>query len=149
MRTGMDELDFIVPKSRRRKSADTQTRSLFEEQSPPKLLPKKRPPFRHESDTSEAASDRIAPSFRGNMATCYQSIVSSAPQGCTRKQIADWHFEGKQNYVTGPVDRLLKEHRVYEIPEKNPDGTIARRDDGSIIPQRLDGSALLLPVRAS
>lgn len=101
-------------------------------------------PHQLSSATSYEASRKISPVFAGNKKTCLNAIASAGNRGITRKQIAEAYFEGKQNYVTGPVAVLIEEHLVFEDPMRDRWGAIVQRPDGSPMPRRVDGSAVLL-----
>lgn len=134
--------------SRKAKHHDSESGDLF---SQPAEIPREkdaRVPFQESSSSSKAGADKARPSFAGNKATCYNAILTAAGRGgTTRKEIAADHFEHMQNYVTGPVAQLIEEKWVYEEPLRRPDGVIERREDGSIVSRRIDGSAVLLPVK--
>jgi hypothetical protein len=100
--------------------------------------------------TSRDAAERVDPLFSGNRLTCFRAITAAHMSGgTTRKQMADRFFEGKQNYVTGPVAVLMDAGWVYEEPARDRFGAIVTRTDPNtgeqiIVPRRIDGSAVLL-----
>jgi hypothetical protein len=102
-------------------------------------------PHQPSSVTSTEAAKRIAPVFHGNRRACFLAIqYAHSSGGTTRKQIAERYFDAKQNYVTGPVAILMEEGFVYEDPMRDRHGAIVTREDGTIVPRRIDGSAVLL-----
>lgn len=129
-------------------SPDPRTRfqtDLFRESSTPKE--RSHAPFQKASATSAQAADRITrgPAFHGNRLTCLREIANRHEHGgTTRKMIAEKHFAGKQNFVTGPVAILIEEGLVYEDAARDRHGFIMRRGDDSIVPRKIDGSAVLL-----
>jgi hypothetical protein len=122
--------------------SDRESLDLFRVEQPPR----ERQSIPHNRTTpSREAADRIAPLFSGNRLTCFRAIASAGMSGgITRKQIAQRYFENLQNYVTGPVAVLIAEGYVYEAPEYDRNGAIQKRSDGSMVPRRIDGSAVLL-----
>jgi hypothetical protein len=122
---------------------DSETLDVFRVEQPPRPRPQSIPHNR--TATSREAADKIAPLFSGNRLTCFRAIVASHMSGgTTRKIIAESYFNGRQNYVTGPVAVLMDEGYVYEAPSYDRHGAIETRPDGSVIPRRIDGSAVLL-----
>lgn len=99
-------------------------------------------PYQSESIASKQAAEKVSPVFKGNREACLNAVRH---QRTTRKMIADTYFDGKQNYVTGPVAVLISEGWVYEEPLR-VNGVIQRNTKGEIIPVRIDGSAVLLPT---
>lgn len=124
------------------KKRDNETLDFLRPERPKRERPA-HAPHQPSSATSTEAAKRISPVFHGNRLACFRAIKSS-PDGVTRKQLADLYFEGKQNYVTGPIAVLIEEHLVYEDPSRDRHGFIVRREDGSIVPRKVDGSAVLL-----
>jgi hypothetical protein len=101
-------------------------------------------PYQPHSPTSRDAGELIAPVFKGNRKACFMAIAhANGSGGVTRKQIADRYFDGKQNYVTGPIAVLIEENLVYQEPLRDAHGAIVTRD-GEIVPRRIEGSAVLL-----
>lgn len=140
----MDPILFEQEKKKRR-SGDDETGDLFAPPQPKRELAP-HVPHQPSSVSSKAAAEKIAPVFRGNQEICFRAIRDTALRGgITRKQIADQHFDGKQNYVTGPVSILIEQDYIYEEPLKI-NGIIQRRDDGEVIPRRFENSAILLPT---
>jgi hypothetical protein len=124
------------------RNRDHETLDAFRIEQAPRPRPQSIPHNR--TATSKEAADRIAPLFSGNRLTCFRAIVAASMSGgTTRKMIADQYFEGKQNYVTGPVSVLMDEGFVYEEPARDRHGAIVTRD-GKIVPRRIEGSAVLL-----
>lgn len=149
-RTGMDPIEFQDEQHRRRKSqahSDTETGSLFDEPVAPKREPVPHVPKQTSSITSIEAAEKVAPVFSGNRAICLKEILNAERRGgTTRKMIADEHFNGKMNYTTGPIALLIEEDFAFEDPLR-VNNEIQRRADGTPIPKRIDGSAVLLPTQ--
>ena len=144
----MDEIMFPGSHRHRRSAVpkDVETGSLFDEPVHPAREPFPLVPSQSSSVTSAEAAEKISPVFSGNKATCLKEIVHAAARGgTTRKMIADEHFEGKQNYVTGPVAVLIEEGFVFEDPLRI-NNVVQHRGDGIPIPKRIGGSAVLLPT---
>ena len=112
---------------------------------PEKLKPAPAP-YQRSSATSRDAAEKVSegPAFHGNRLACFKEIVRcNELGGTTRKRIAERFFAGKQNYTTGPVALLMEEGLVYEESARDRHGAIMTRPDGTIVPLRIDGSAVL------
>lgn len=145
----MDEYFFSSGKRRRsraHKSGDDKTGDLFGSPSEPVSTNKRTAPYQDSSDTSREAAERISPRAEDHKAICYRAIVRATRLGdfITRKEIADAHFDGKQNYVTGRVHDLIHlDKLVYERPVRI-NGVISRdAETGKILREKRDGSVLL------
>ena len=138
----MDSI-FFPENKKPRKPKDESSLDFFRGEEP-KREPEPHVPHQPSSATSIEAAHRITPVFQGNRKACLAAISHAGEKGITRKQIAEAYFEGKQNYVTGPVAVLIEEGFVYECPARDRYGAIQQRPDGTVIPMRVDGSAVLM-----
>jgi hypothetical protein len=105
-----------------------------------------RAPSQRLSPASMDAAERIAegPAFHGNRLTCLREIAKHHGAGGTsRKRIAEAHFAGMQNYVTGPVAVLIEEGLVYEDAARDRFGAIMQKN-GKVVKRTIDHSAVLL-----